>query len=259
MTKLYYSEEITTVFGDFIHDNNIVCSVKEFKSGFKRLKKIMEERPFISEKKPRKQSGFFKWLNSDGNRNSIKDEYFNDFDSWDDWSESGIVAYYKNKNLSTDKLNILIEKKKNCGKEIKKPRIMSLINLKAGILWSEMNDEEKDKWNDSTNIVNIPSKETSKSPLSLDSDDLDVNISATSSPSKGKKGRPSGYKPKNYTSECFVKKAIDSVETGNNEEIDLEEFSINGVEYLKDEKGIVYNMECVEIGTLDKNSEIVFN
>lgn len=247
------STDIEQVFGDLIDGSNIVCSVQEFKKGFKQLKKMIETRNINNDKKPRKQSCFFKWLNSDDRRSSIKDEYFENFDAWEDWSEEGIKRYYEEKNLPVDKLIILIEKKKNDGKEIKKPRIMSLINLKAGLIWSEMSETEKDNWKD---VDNINPKE------SLDSENISVQyetIPINSSKGKAKKGRPAGYKPKNYTSESLVQQVIENIQTANDEEVELEEIVINGESYLKDTNDTVYDMECKEIGKLKNDKEIEFN
>lgn len=250
------TSEIENVFGDFIQGSNVVCSVKDFKKGFRQLKKMLSSRNVTNDKKPRKQSAFFKWLNSDERRSSIRDEYFSDFDAWEDWTEEGIISYYEGKELPIDKLKLLIEKKKNDNKEIKKPRIMSLINLKAGLIWSEMTENEKDEWKDAENIV--------CKDLPIDNEQVSEVNNKIIKPilgksSGGKKGRPSGYKPKNYTCESSVQKVLENIQTANDEEVELEEIVINGKNYLKDENNRVYDMGCHEIGMLKNDNEIEFN
>ena len=251
--------EIDQVFGEFIEGTNIVCTVKEFKRGFRQLKKMITSRNNSVTKKPRKQSNFFKWLNSDDRRLSIKEEYFGDFDAWEDWDENGIIEYYENKNLPIDKLKILIEKKKNDGKEIKKPRIMSLINLKAGLIWSEMSDSEKEEWKDVDNITKDTSDNNDDDSEDVSNDSNEETKTPKASGNRGKKGRPAGYKPKNYTSESSVQQVIENVQTANDEEVELEEFTLDGKNYLKDDNGIVYNMQYQEIGSLKSDTEITFN
>ena len=85
-------------------------------------------------KKP--QSAFFLYLNS--NREDIKKKYFSDFNSiekekWD--NESFKNSYYSSKDLK------LSEKSG-------KPRLVSLVTSKAGIIWKSMVDEEKQKYVD---------------------------------------------------------------------------------------------------------------
>ena len=89
-------------------------------------------------KKP--QSAFFLYLNS--NREVIKKKYFSDFNSidnekWDD--ESFKNNYYSSKDLK------LSEKSG-------KPRLVSLVTSKAGIIWKSMSDVDKKKYVDEYNV-----------------------------------------------------------------------------------------------------------
>ena len=166
------------------------------------------------------------WLNTE-KREALKEEFFSDFDSYSDWSEDGIRQYYKNKELPLDKLEALIEKKHNDGKEIKKPRLMALITIKAGIIWSEMSEEEKNGF-------------------SGDEDTM-VSLSATK-----KKGRPSGYKATDYVVDSAVESALNKSQPidESDDEVELEEFEYEGATYFKDEDENVYDSELNKIGVL---------
>ena len=104
-----FTEQIEDVFGDFISDGRIQCSAEEFKTKLEQLQKQLNK--FKKNGKPaRKASNFMIWLSSD-KRSQIKDEYFDDFESHQDWSVDGIRAYYTKKGLPLEKLNALIQKK----------------------------------------------------------------------------------------------------------------------------------------------------
>lgn len=229
VTTPTFSDEINDVFGNFIKDGRIICSEREFKRGFRELKKQLNltgKRSSGSEK-PRKRSTFMTWLNPE-KREALKEEFFSDFDSYSDWSEDGIRQYYKNKELPLDKLEALIEKKHNDGKEIKKPRLMALITIKAGIIWSEMSEEEKNGF-------------------SGDEDTM-VSLSATK-----KKGRPSGYKATDYVVDSAVESALNKsqqIDESDEDEVELEEFEYEGATYFKDEEDNVYDNELAKIGIL---------
>jgi hypothetical protein len=229
MTTPVLDEHINSVFGKFIKDGRIICSESEFTDGFKRLKKQLK---LGGSKKdsdtPRKKSSFMTWLNKD-KRQELQDEFFSDFESHSDWSEDGIRQYYQSKSLSLDKLEVLIEKKHTDGKVMKKPRLMALITIKAGVIWSEMTSEEK-----------IPFAESGL-----------------------KKGRPPGYKPKQYVVDSAVKSALNNDPTNgvsSDEEIELEQFEYEGQLYLKDDMSLkVYDQDCNEIGTINKDGIVDFN
>jgi hypothetical protein len=230
MTTPVFDENINSVFGKFIKDGRIICSESEFTDGFKRLKKQLK---LGGSKKdsdtPRKKSSFMTWLNKD-KRQELQDEFFSDFESHSDWSEDGIRQYYQSKSLSLDKLEVLIEKKHTEGKEMKKPRLMALITIKAGIIWSEMTTDEKLPFSDS----------------------------------ESKKGRPPGYKAKKYVVDSAITSALNSVPStincvSSDEEIELEQFEYEGQSYLKDDNFKVYDLECNEIGTINKDRIVEFN
>ena len=101
------------------------------------------------------------------------------------------------------------------GKEIKTPRLMALITIKAGIIWSEMSEEEKNGF-------------------SGDEDTM-VSLSATK-----KKGRPSGYKATDYVVDSAVESALNKSQPidESDDEVELEEFAHEGATYFKDEDEI---------------------
>ena len=229
VTTPTFTEEINDVFGNFIKDGRIQCSEKEFKRGFRQLKKQLDLGKRSSVKSERKKSQFMMWLNTE-QREALKDEFFADFDTYSDWSEDGIREYYKMKSLPTEKLEDLIEKKKQSGKEIKKPRLMALITIKAGLIWSEMTEEEK------TNIS---------------IEDEEINGSAK------KKGRPAGYKATNFVVDSAVESALNkkSMPEESDEEVELDDIEIDGKTYFKDDEDNIYDEECNKIGVL-KNGKI---
>jgi len=243
VTTPMYNSEITDIFGDYIKDGRIICSETEFTIRFKRLTRQLKlPNTSSGESKPRKKSSFMEWKTQ--NYESIKDEYFSNFESYSDWSEEGIKEYYRSKSLPMEKLESLIEKKKNEGKTNLKPRLMALITIKAGLIWSEMTDQEKNAF-DSNNDTNYENKEVI---------------------GKKKKGRPCGYKASNYV----VDSAVDNALTKNSntegckdystdEEVELVEFVYNGSQYLKDDNGRLFTDEFVEIGTVDSKGNVVIN
>jgi hypothetical protein len=231
ITTPTFTEEINDVFGNNIKDGRIICSERDFKRGFRQLKRQLN----LSGKQhsgggaTRKKSTFMVWLNTE-RREQLKDEYFSDFDTYSDWSEDGIRQYYESKELPLDKLEALIEKKKRDGKEIKKPRLMALITIKAGLIWSDMTDEEKANYSD------------------IDNDSISSMVNSTK-----KKGRPSGYKAKNYVVDSSVEMALKNnskmiEDDVTDEEIELDDFEFEGVNYYKDENNNIYDLEFSKIG-----------
>ena len=239
-----FTEQIEDVFGDFISDGRIQCSAEEFKTKLEQLQKQLNK--FKKNGKPaRKASNFMIWLSSD-KRSQINDEYFDDFESHQDWSVDGIRAYYTKKGLPLEKLNALIQKKEDDGKEIKKPRLMSLITIKAGLIWSEMTDSEKAEFK-------IDDKSKAE----------DVNDNTTSVGSS-KKGRPSGYKAKQFASDHAIMQSIKTaqkVEENNDESdsVELEMFVYEDKEYFKDDEGNVYNEEYDVIGKIRTDGNVIFS
>ena len=109
------------------------------------LKALMEiSKPHPKETKRRKRtqdpnapkrptSAYMFWLNE--NRKDIKQTYFSDFDTIDNWEFDSKKEYYLSKGLNEpDKEG--------------KPRIVALITTKAGLLWKELEVEEKQPYED---------------------------------------------------------------------------------------------------------------
>ena len=241
-----FTEQIEDVFGDFISNGRIQCTAEDFKTKLELLQKQLNKFK-KSGKSSRKASNFMNWLSSE-KRSQIKDEFFGDFDSITDWSVDGIRDYYTKKGLPLEKLNALIEKKESEGKEIKKPRLMSLITIKAGLIWSDMTDSEKEEFK-----VDVKQD--------VDSDD---NGEKTVSVSSSKKGRPSGYKAKQFASDHAIMESIKNaqdVEENNDdgESVELEMFMYEEKEYFKDDEDNVYNEEYEVIGKIQSDGKVNFS
>lgn len=248
-STLVFSKQIESIFGDLINDGRIVCPESVFKEKIAELQKMIKSSSKPKKTSTRKPSNFMKWLSSD-KRTEIKDEFFGDFEEHKDWSVDGIIEYYNKKFLPTDKLNELIKKKQDDGKEIKKPRLMALITTKAGIIWKSMTDEEKQVFN--TTPSDDDSEKKSKD------DDSDSTKST-------KKGRPAGYKAKTFASDNTVNNTIKNVEEGvnsgddNSDTVELDMFTYEGKELFKDDSNNVYNDDCELIGTINDDGIVTFN
>jgi hypothetical protein len=81
----------------------------------------------------RPTSAYMFWLNE--NRQDIKETYFSDFDTIDNWDIDSKKEYYSSKGLNEPD---------NEGK----PRIVALVTTKAGILWKALGSEEKQPFED---------------------------------------------------------------------------------------------------------------
>ncbi len=239
-----FSEQIENVFGDFINDGRIQCTKDEFKKNLESLLKIVKGKS-VKKCSNRKASNFMIWLDTN-RRSEIKDEFFSDFEEYDDWSINGIRKYYEQKGLPLDKLNQLIKKKEDEGKEVKKPRLMSLITIKAGLIWSEMSDEEKQEFKQAQT-------------QEVETDNTKTSTSST------KKGRPAGYKAKQYASEQAIMDSIKTAQEANDsgednqDAVELEMFTHEGKELFKDDDSNVYNDDCELIGKITEDGNVVFN
>jgi hypothetical protein len=114
-------------------------------------------------KTKRPQSAYFMWLN--GNRQKIRETYFDDFESIKTWDSETLYSYYKNKELG--------EPKKGG-----KPRIVGMVAKKAGIIWKTLSEEEKKPYVEKTNELKknyIKSKLVGKVDNNV-SDDENINV-----------------------------------------------------------------------------------
>lgn len=262
-SAIQFEEEIKDFFGDYIIDGRVVCTRETFETKLIELVKSIDNTK--SQKPKRVVPNYMVWLNKD-KRAEIKNEFFSDFDTITQWDEDILRNYYGKKNLSVDKLEKLIAKKKDSGKQIGKPRIMSLITMKAGLIWSEMSDEEKNSFSSKPSDSNQSEKNTvKKNTTSTKSSEVEPQESKHDehTKSKTKKGRPAGYKPKNYSTDEAVTKVLESVndevtQDDNNEEDQLEvtEFIHDNTTYYKDDQNNVYNEEYDIVGKIDEEGNI---
>lgn len=240
-----FSEQITQIFGQFVEDGVIKCDVDVFRDGLQTIVRNYK----ASEKPKRKKTNFMIWL--DKNRQSIKDEFFCDFDSQDDWSEAATLSYYESKSLPLEKITELIKQKKEKGKTEFKPRLVSLVTTKAGQMWSTLSDDEKSTYKESA--IDIP---IASNVVEEEDETNDVVLSESVSFKEKKKGRPKGKKPKSSVSDNAIMNTICDDEVA---EVALEEFEEEGQKFLKDPDNIVYKFEdCSEIGKI-VDGKIVLN
>ena len=134
-------------------DGSFSMSLDDLKRVFSKQKKVM--------------SGYFLWLND--NRAKIKETHFSDFNEYfksyadiDDCDKLDYKnEYYKKKGLP--------ESDKNS-----KPRIVSLVTTKAGIIWKTLEESEKKKYNDQSKSLK-ESRETDVDSNSNNSNDNNDN------------------------------------------------------------------------------------
>ena len=115
------SASMIVMFHEFKEGNKYVCSKQDLERVLNNSKNKRVKKPMCS---------YFIWLND--NRKNIEKEYFSDFFSVEDWSIANKKNYYQSKGLKTDKIV-----------KAGRPRIASLITSKAGILWKELDENEK--------------------------------------------------------------------------------------------------------------------
>tara|TARA_B110001469_G_scaffold106587_1_gene106459 strand:+ start:389 stop:1135 length:747 start_codon:yes stop_codon:yes gene_type:complete len=246
-----FIDKLNITFADYITNGVIECEPTVFKNGLDEiLQTYSHNEPVV---KKRSASKFMIWLKS--KRDSIKEEYFNDFDMYNDWTKEGTLNYYKSKDLPLEKLEILIIKKEKNGKTTFKPRLLSLITTKAGQLWTSLDGDIKNSFNtDGPGVV----------PNAGYGDDKSNANNEPVIPTRNKKkGRPKGTHPKNSVSETAIMDNLQMLNTLNNIdeeiEINVDEFEYNGVNYYKDEYNNVYSFgECKKIGTFNKGEMELF-
>jgi hypothetical protein len=232
-----FLDQINKEFADCMVDGNVVCEPNEFRI---RLQNIVinvsdnqSRKNNISKRKP---SNFvlFRKEKSD----EIKNTYFADFDSWDDWSENGILQYYQEKKLTTDKLSKFIEKQKIKDKVSFKPKLAALISIRAGVMWKELNDSEKLVFTEKTGILNRDSNKPDETTQLNIENPLSDNVQHVEVSFEKKKGRPKGKQPVNSVSNTAI---LETFEEHSN--IELEEFEFGDTIYYKDVDLVVYSMD----------------
>lgn len=210
---------IITMFQEFKEGENYVCSKQDFErilnnSKNKRVKKQM--------------CSYFVWLND--NRKTIEKEYFSDFYDIEDWSIDNKKIYYEKKGLSLDKVT-----------KPGRPRIASLITSKAGILWKELDENEKKKYEE------LSKKQKPKETINIESLPKE----------KRKRGRPRKNKQPTNVSDAIIEHCNTETNT-NEEEIKVEEIVFDGKKYWLDINSFdIYDPNTEEI-IGKKNGENIY-
>tara|TARA_Y100000389_G_C17354308_1_gene460204 strand:- start:23 stop:679 length:657 start_codon:yes stop_codon:yes gene_type:complete len=199
--------------------DNYVCSKEDLQriltnSKTKRVKKQM--------------CSYFIWLNE--NRKRIEKEHFSNFYDIEDWSLETKKKYYEEKGL---KVSVV--------KKSGRPRIASLITSMAGILWKELDINEKKKY-----------EEISKKQKPVE--EINVEIQPKE---KRKRGRPKKNKEVNNVSDAIINHC-NSENNDEDDEIKVEEIIFNGKTYWLDVKKFdVYDPDTEEI-VGKKNGENIY-
>ena len=188
----------------------------------------------------RPPSGYFLWLAD--NREKIKQTYFSDYESIENWDLDSKKDYYNAKGLDW----------KDTLKE-GKPKIVALVTSKAGKMWKEIDEEDKQDYLDKSAILkdeysqNIKKfKDTdkaakkTKTKKSKDTkSDGAASASESDKPKKKGRGRP---KKVNKEINSVTDSAIKHTEDTN--EVDVTEEIVNGKTYYLDESsGQLYDPE----------------
>ena len=121
--------DLLTQFSQFKNGDNYVGSKEDFERVLTNSKNI---------KIKKKMCSYFIWMNE--HRKDIEKEYFSDFFNIEDWTFENKKEYYISKGLDTNKVV-----------KSGRPRIASLITTKAGILWKQLSDIDKHKYEQISN------------------------------------------------------------------------------------------------------------
>ena len=234
------SNSVLNLFKNYKNGNNYICSKEELETILLTISNT---------KIKKKMCCYFLWLKD--NRESIKDKYFSDFDKIDKinnkiWSPEQQKKYYLSKGL--DNYNVIY---------VNKPRIASLITAKAGILWKEVDENEKNKYkelskqndNDCIKVKNPPIENDCikvKNPP-IDNDCIKVKNPPIE---KRKRGRPKKNKETLNVSDAAIEhyNKQTNVNNGNDIEIKVEEILFNGTKYWLDINNFdIYDPDTEEI------------
>ena len=191
-----------------------------------------------AERPKRPASGYFLWLGD--NRQKIKDTYFSDYPQIEDWGLESKKKYYEDKGLEW-------KEKYTDGK----PKIVALVTSKAGIMWKNLDDSDKQEYLDRSQIIKDEysqkikqfndinkSESASKSPKVSKKATKETNATDESKPNK-KKGRG---RPKKVVEEVNVVTDVMVEETVEQNTLDVSEEIVNGKSYYLDESsGVLYD------------------
>jgi hypothetical protein len=110
-----------------VPQEELMKALMELQNSSKETKKSKKVHDPNAPKRP--TSSYMFWLNE--NRAGIREQYFSDYDSIENWDIKSKKEYYLSKGMEdTDKEG--------------KPRIVALITSKAGLLWKELDAEVKE-------------------------------------------------------------------------------------------------------------------
>jgi len=115
-----------------VPQEELLKALMEVSNASQNGKKKRKQKPDPNAPK-RPTSAYMFWLNE--NRQTIKETYFSDFDSVENWDNETKKEYYTSKGLN--------EPDKDG-----KPRIVALITSKAGLLWKRLDSEAKHPYED---------------------------------------------------------------------------------------------------------------
>jgi hypothetical protein len=135
-TKQITMSALLTIIKNYSTDG-IINNVpqEELMNAFRELQNSSSKEPKKSKKvhdpnaPKRPTSSYMFWLNE--NRSNIRETYFSDYDSIEEWDIKSKKEYYLSKGLEE-------------GDKEGKPRIVALITSKAGLLWKELDPEVKE-------------------------------------------------------------------------------------------------------------------
>ena len=199
-------------------DGAIVCDRTELESAIKNN---------LNGKKKRQPCCYIKWLKE--NNSNIRNTYFSDFEDVTDWGYKSKVEYYKSKSIPIDKI-------KGDGK----PKIITLITAKAGILWKSLSDEEKNKYN------------------SLEHTSVKTNVNKKKDDNKPKKkrGRPKKNQEVVNIPDSVIEEYKNNVEEVT--EISGRPFYHKDKEYFLEDNGNIWNIESQTVVGKKNGNDVVF-
>ncbi len=209
-------------FNDFNDGSNIKCSTETFRD-------IINSKSNFKNK--RTKCSYFVWL--DEHRTGIKEKFFSDFDDVSEWTLENKRNYYISKGLPIDKVV-----------KSGRPRIVSLITTKAGIIWKSLSEDERSIYEEKANAL----KENS------------VPVIVEQKPKK-KRGRPKKKNTSNTIVEAVVEQFKNDNKAENNDNIlQVEEIIHNGKTYYIDiNNNDIYDPDSSELVGKKVNGIIEIN
>ena len=187
-------------------------------------------------KMKRPMSAYFLWLNKE--RASIRTTYFDDYKTVENWDSETLHKYFENKGLG--------EPKKEG-----KPRIVSLVTMKAGKMWKEMTTQDKKPFVEQAEKL----KEEYQNFKNMEADYMnsDKGMGETQNGDNGDNGNGDNEDNGNGDNEDNGNGDNGNGDNGNGDnedngngdnEMEVVEYKYKGVVYYYDEeKGDIYDIE----------------